>query len=207
MNTRDYSTRERILAAADALFGEIGFDAAPTRKIAERCGVNKALIHYHFASKQELFNAVLDRYYAELGEVLRSALTGPGPLRERLHRLLDAYVDFLAEHRSFSRMVQREIASGHHIERITGHMVPLFRTGSELVRAVYPSLGDGPLAAPQLLVSFYGMVATHFSYAPVIEGLVDEDPTSPEGVARRKQHLHRMLDLVLAAPELERSEP
>jgi len=207
MNTADYSTRERILTAADGLFGEVGFDAAATRQIAERCGVNKALIHYHFASKHDLFNAVLDRYYASLGEVLRGRLVEPGPLRERLRRVADAYVDFLGEHRSFSRMVQREVASGRHIERITGHMVPLFRVASALIGEAYPSTREGDLAAPQLLVSFYGMVVTHFSYAPVIEGLVGEDPTAPRGLELLKRHLYRMMDLVLDALESERSTP
>ena len=58
----DPSARDQILEAADHLFGEYGFDATATRHIAERCGVNKALIHYHFSNKQGLFEAVLDRY-------------------------------------------------------------------------------------------------------------------------------------------------
>ena len=193
------SARDAILDAADSLFGEHGFDAASTRQIGEEAGINKALIHYHFASKQSLFNSVLDRYYERLNETLRGALEDEGALRERLGRLLDAYVDFLNENRRFSRMVQREVASGRHVQHITDHMAPIFRLGEELVRQAYPATRDGELAASQLLVSFYGMVVSWFTFSPVVEGLLGADPLSERWLAERKRHLQRMLDLVLAA--------
>jgi AcrR family transcriptional regulator len=51
-------TKEKILQAADELFGRLGYDAATTREIAERCQVNKALIHYHFKNKEGLLASV-----------------------------------------------------------------------------------------------------------------------------------------------------
>jgi len=207
MNTPEISARERILEAADGLFGEVGFDAAATRRIAELSGVNKALIHYHFKNKKDLFDRVLDRYYARLGEVLRGSLEGEGAVRHRLRRVLDAYVDFLADNRSFSRMVQREVSDGRHIERITGHMVPLFQGAAALIEQAYPATRGGELSAPQLLASFYGMVVSYYSYAPVLEGLMGEDPSSPVAVELRKRHLYRMLDLVLDALESEGRSP
>jgi TetR/AcrR family transcriptional regulator len=193
------TTRERILDTADDLFGEKGFDAATTREIAERSGVNKALIHYHFATKDDLFRAVLDRYYARLTEALVGALAQGGDLQERLGRLLDTYVDFLAENRSFSRMVQREASGGRHVEPIVNRMVPLFETGLELVRQA--RRGAAPDAeAAHLLVSFYGMVVTYFTYAPVLERLLGRDPLSTEALIARKQHLRRMLELAIGEP-------
>jgi TetR/AcrR family transcriptional regulator len=193
------SARDAILDAADTLFGELGFDAASTRQIGEAAGINKALIHYHFASKQSLFNSVLDRYYERLNETLRGALEADGSLRERLGRLLESYVDFLNENRRFSRMVQREVASGRHVDHITEHMAPIFRLGEELVRQTYPATRDGDLAASQLLVSFYGMVVSWFTFSPVVEGLLGADPLDEQRLLERKRHLQRMLDLVLAA--------
>ena len=62
------------MKAADKLFGDVGYDAATTREIAELSGVNKALIHYHFKSKEALFENVLDWYYENLGNALKKAL-------------------------------------------------------------------------------------------------------------------------------------
>lgn len=199
--------KQRILDAADQLFGEVGLDAATTRAIAERSGANKALIHYHFTTKDELFGAVLDRYYEQLAAALGPALATEGSLRARLVGLVDAYVDFLAGHRGFFRIVQREIAGGRHVDRIAEHMLPLFRAGVALLTEAYPATRQGALAAPSLLVSFYGMVATHFGYAPVVARLVGSEPLSAEGLAHHKRHLARMVDLMLAALEAETQAP
>ncbi|GAA2010775.1 TetR family transcriptional regulator [Microbacterium ulmi] len=47
--------RERILAAAEEEFGELGYDAATMRGIASRAGVDSALVHHYFGTKADLF--------------------------------------------------------------------------------------------------------------------------------------------------------
>lgn len=192
----DPGTREKIFEAADSLFGKLGFDAATTREIAEASGVNKALIHYHFKSKSGLFEAVLDRYYRRLDEVFREALSLEAPMRIRLERLIDAYVDFLSENRNFSRIVQRESSGGKHIDRVRKNLLPMFRFGSQMIQEAYPKTRAGDMAAHQLIVSFYGMIVSYFTYTPVLEHLMDEDPLSKSRVERRKRHLVKMLEIV-----------
>ena len=55
------ATKERILDAAEALFMEHGFEATSLRQLTGAAGVNLAAVHYHFGSKEELFEAVLRR--------------------------------------------------------------------------------------------------------------------------------------------------
>lgn len=196
--------RQRILDAADHLFGEVGFDAATTRQIAERSEVNKALIHYHFGNKDDLFNTLIERYYERLETTVRRALERPGSLRERLYRLLETYVDFLAANKNFSRMVQREASGGRHLDRIVRRMVPIFERGIAMLDLAYPDSREGDLAGPHLLVSFYGMIVSYFTYSPVLAGLLGNDPLAPESLEARKNHLKRMLDLVLEQLEGER---
>ncbi|MBW2526198.1 MAG: TetR/AcrR family transcriptional regulator [Deltaproteobacteria bacterium] len=191
------STRDKILDAADQLFGAVGFDAASTRLIADESGVNKALIHYHFSTKEALFGAVLDRYYERLTQVVLAALAGEGDLETRFGRLLDAYVDFLDENRAFSAMVQREVTGGRQLDRITGHMVPLFEQASELVKQAFPATRDGDMAASELLLSFYGMAVSYVNYRPVVDQLGDQPADPAAALARRKAHLRRMLALVV----------
>jgi AcrR family transcriptional regulator len=54
-------TKEKILDAAEGLFMEHGFEATGLRQITTDAGVNLAAVHYHFGSKEELFQAVLTR--------------------------------------------------------------------------------------------------------------------------------------------------
>jgi len=193
----DTKTRDRILEAADELFGEHGFDAASTRLIAERCGVNKALIHYHFSSKRALFEAVLDRYYEQLQRALVPVLAGEAAPSDRFLLGIEGYMDFLAENPAFCRLVQREVVGEHHLTRILAHMVPLFEAGERVLHHVYPASASGSLAARELLLSFFGMIVSTFTYSPAVAGLISDDPLSPENLERRKRHIRRMAQLVI----------
>lgn len=191
--------RERILEAADKLFGEMGFDATTTREIAELSGVNKALIHYHFKSKEGLLTSLLDAYYEDLTATLRQALDQEGDLKNRMGQLVDAYLEFLRAHRNFARIVQREASGGKHLDRIRTHMVPLFTMGTGVISDVFPSTRAGELSAENLLVSFYGMVVSYFTYSDTLEHLLGEDPMSESRFDDRKRHLRRMINIVLDA--------
>jgi AcrR family transcriptional regulator len=190
-------TKQRILAAADGLFGELGFDATTTRDIAQRSGVNKALIHYHFGTKDELLEALLQGHYARLGEAMRSALGGRGPLEQQVQALLDAYADFLADHRSFARIVAREVASGRHVERIVEGTLPLFQLGVGWFESALPR-APKDFEATQLLTTVYGMVVTWFNFGEVLRKLTGKDPFSPAALAARKRHVHKVVALLLA---------
>jgi AcrR family transcriptional regulator len=54
-------TKTRILDAGERLFVEHGFEATSLRSLTAAAGVNLAAVHYHFGSKEELFQAVLTR--------------------------------------------------------------------------------------------------------------------------------------------------
>jgi len=55
------ATKEKILDAAEELFMEHGFEATSLRQMTAAAGVNLAAVHYHFGSKEDLFEAVLTR--------------------------------------------------------------------------------------------------------------------------------------------------
>jgi AcrR family transcriptional regulator len=194
-------TREKILEAADELFGQVGYDAATTREIAERSRVNKALIHYHFKNKEGLLASVLDRYYQKLARTLQGALSGDESLRERMLKLVDSYVDFLSENRNFNRIVQREASGGKHMDRISAHMAPLFQLGTALIQGAYPSTRSGEMSATQLLISFFGMAINYFTYNRLLEQLTGADPLSAENLELRKLHLRRMVDILVSVIE------
>ena len=193
--------RARILEAADALFGELGFDAASTREIAERSGVNKALIHYHFKNKEGLLASVLDNYYEALAATILEALQGECDLRAKLDRLVDTYVDFLAQNRNFNRIVQREASGGRYMDLVQAHTTPLFEIGMALLQESFPATRSGEMAAAQLLVSFYGMVISYFTYDQLLGELMGTDPLSPDNLTMRKQRLRRMISIIIESIE------
>lgn len=193
-------TRRQILEAADALFGELGFDATTTRDIAERSGINKALIHYHFGAKDDLLEVVLEAHYTALRAALQAALVKPQGLAAQVEALLDAYADYLAKNRAFARIVQREIASGRHVERVVERTLPIFELGTAWLKTAFKK-PPKDFDAVNLLTSVYGMVVTWFTHGEVLRALTGKDPFSPAALAARKRHVHRVLAVLLA--ELE----
>ncbi len=82
-------TRERILRATVQLMAEIGIDRVRTRAIADRAGVNPALVHYHFRSVSALvLEAAEDALLRELGPSIEVFQSG-GTIGESVRAILE----------------------------------------------------------------------------------------------------------------------
>lgn len=77
MSTTRFSTKERILGAAEELFAQQGFGGTSLRQVTSRADVNIAAVNYHFGSKENLVNEVfrrrMDDMSAQRLEMLRKA--------------------------------------------------------------------------------------------------------------------------------------
>ena len=83
-------TRSRVLLAARTSFGERGFEGATIRDIALRAGVDPALVHHYFGSKQQLFVSAME-FPFDLERMVTRLLDGP---RDELG---DRFVRFILE--------------------------------------------------------------------------------------------------------------
>jgi len=65
---RSIASHEQVLAAALELFSSQGFGATSMRQVADRSGVSMGNLYHHFPSKESIFQQLLDRYWAHLGD-------------------------------------------------------------------------------------------------------------------------------------------
>src|SRR5215813_4013950 len=79
-------TRTRIQAIALELFTEQGYDATSLREIAERLGVTKAALYYHFKSKEEIVESMMADHLVRLEELLTQYESQPMTRLEFLQR-------------------------------------------------------------------------------------------------------------------------
>jgi TetR/AcrR family transcriptional repressor of nem operon len=102
MTTRGESTKERILAAAEALVFDRGFAGTSLDEIIEKVGVTKGAFFYHFKSKADLAKGIVERFareeqqlFVELSE--RAEALADDPLQEALlfFKLFEEFVDRL----------------------------------------------------------------------------------------------------------------
>ena len=73
--------RRSILRAAGRSFAKSGLAGARTDAIAADAGVNKALLYYYFKSKEDIFKAVIEEYFAEFNRLALETLNAPGRAR------------------------------------------------------------------------------------------------------------------------------
>ncbi|WP_046173549.1 TetR/AcrR family transcriptional regulator [Domibacillus indicus] len=83
--------RNEILDAADELFGQKGFDGTTTNDILEKVGVARGTLYYHFKSKEEIMNALIERHTVHLlGAAKEIASDKNIPVNERIIRVVMA---------------------------------------------------------------------------------------------------------------------
>jgi AcrR family transcriptional regulator len=100
-------TRGRILDAARAAFGDRGFDGATIRDIAARAGVDAALVHHYFGTKQQLFVAAMEMP-VDVATAVPALLAGP---EDRLGERFVAFVLALRERPKVRPLLQGVVRS------------------------------------------------------------------------------------------------
>ncbi len=96
--------RASILAVAKVLFADKGFHAVSVDEIARRVGVSPAVLYQHFASKEELYEAVLDSLSAPRETYVEAALDGPDDFASVLHRITRVFISRVEEDPDYIRM-------------------------------------------------------------------------------------------------------
>jgi len=91
------ATRDRILTVAARVFGRCGYWGAATDEIARQANVAKGTLYLHFASKEALFLAVVEKVLDDLSARMMEDL-GHLSLRERIRRRVTVYLSFFDEH-------------------------------------------------------------------------------------------------------------
>jgi TetR/AcrR family transcriptional regulator len=93
----DQNTETRILEAAKVVFHKKGFDGARMQEIADEAGINKALLHYYFRSKENLFNAVFREAFRDFFRRILGILGSDKPVSEKIPFIFNDYITFLQQ--------------------------------------------------------------------------------------------------------------
>jgi AcrR family transcriptional regulator len=103
-------TRSRVQQVALELFAEQGYEKTSLREIAERLGVTKAALYYHFKSKEDIVHSFTDDYFAEIDTLLDWAKDQPRNDETR-REILDRYVGIVLSGSEVFRFLEQNRAS------------------------------------------------------------------------------------------------
>jgi len=102
----------RIVEAAAEVFGEVGFAGARMERIADRAGVNKAMIYYRVGDKEELYGQVLHEAFADMASRMTRNAERRGTPEEKLRAYIRNIVRTVDRRPHLPRIMMREVASG-----------------------------------------------------------------------------------------------
>jgi TetR/AcrR family transcriptional regulator len=202
---RPEDPRAALLRAAIAEIAEKGEAGARTDAIAKAAGVNKALLHYYFGTKEGLHAAVLDAVTAGLLEAYLTVLEGPGTPGERMLRYLLASFDRMASTHAYARVLGQEMMQARAGQSASiARLVEVYFRPLNL--AIGRTLGEGmacgeflPSNPSQTSLSLQGANIFYFQTTPVFREMTGRDPRDPELVALRRTAFLDMAALVLFA--------
>lgn len=185
-STKGELAKTHLLQTALDVFGEYGFDAATTRMIARRAGVNIAAIAYYFGGKRELYHAVvhhvagflafqLDPVLDEIDQYTANKQFLPHRAMDLLEKLLGKMCDFIVgspEAARFARIILREqlIPSSAYEMIFERVMAPFLEAGSQLI-AVISEIPAGRRTSMQALALFGQIMAFRVARETMVRAL------------------------------------
>lgn len=160
-----HARRAEILAAAERIFVEHGYEGATIRKIADEVGLSSTALYMHFSEKSEILHEICSRAFSSLLEANEAVISQPGGPEARLRLMLRAYVDFGFENPNAYRLAYMtrpiELREGaQSAARELGH--ELFRSFERTVEEVEAAgllRGDARTSAQALWAGGHGVVS------------------------------------------------
>jgi len=172
-------TREMILQAAQAEFAAHGIDGARVDKIAQVAGVNKAMIYYHFQSKENLYHAIFEEHVKMIGDFWERAMVEETNPETLIRKATEYYYSMPAKVAAFVPILLREVASGG--ETFRNEIIKVMSERgliSKMKQMIDRGIADGKfrqLDSKQAMISFLGMNIFYLIMAPYMQKVWEID--------------------------------
>ena len=198
-NERSAETRTKILDAALSEFSALGMAGARMDQIAAAAGVNKALLYYHFDSKENLYVAVVEMISAKIRDRSMAVFLREATPGERLLRTALDHFDRILSQGEFQRLMQQEMMRLHQGE--AGAMPIVVKRVFAPLQAMYQALVREGIASGELIdvdwmqihLAALGANVMYFMAAPVWRQVLPFDPYAPESLEMRRRSLVEFL--------------
>jgi AcrR family transcriptional regulator len=194
--------REHILIVAEELFSDKGFDGASVRDIAQRAGVNLAMISYYFGSKEKLLESLIEfragYVHGILEELNKDESLSPW---DKIDRLVDFYVDRILSNLRFHTIMFQETSA--RSEEIKNRMVAIKVRNLEIIKKIITDgqqkklfrQVDVTMTVGTIMgtISYYTHSKTYACMTLALEENLDDEQYRLRLSTRLKAHLKQLL--------------
>ncbi|HXS36829.1 MAG TPA: TetR/AcrR family transcriptional regulator [Flavipsychrobacter sp.] len=180
MTADNNQTEQVILTAAKSVFMKRGFAAARMQEIADEAGINRALLHYYFRSKEKLFEKIFSEAIGNILPGVKEIIDSDAALFEKIEQITARYIQFATEQPYLPAFVIQEL--NQHPDKIQ----MLFKESNnlpdprKLVKQIDEEVKAGniiPIQPAHLLVNVIALCVFPFVAKPIIHlvfGLSEE---------------------------------
>jgi len=177
---RKNNTEERILESARQIFQAKGLQGARMQEIADKAGINKAMLHYYYRSKELLFEAVFEEAANRIFPKIVELLNTDYPLFEKIEHFVDYYLSFLLENKYMPAFVLNEL--NQNPERLVKLMSDkgIFKQ-DKFIEQINKAIKDElitPIDPRQLITNIISMSIFPFTGRPILMGIFKLDEES-----------------------------
>jgi TetR/AcrR family transcriptional regulator len=167
----DTSTEEKILAAAKQVFMEKGIDGARMQDIADKAGINKALLHYYFRSKDKLFEMIFMEAARQFLPKVTSIMASELSLYEKVEKFVNEYIDTLLKNPTLPIFILNEINRNPKdaIKKIFGNQRPPIDKVEEHITKLVKKGEIKPIKGYELMVNMVSLCIFPFLARPMVQ--------------------------------------
>lgn len=194
---------ERILACAEKLFLERGFDGTNMSDIALSVGINRPTLHYYFRTKDKMFRAVLARIVLSfVPRVYDIVVNSEKPVAERISQVFDAYMAIFLAKPCLPLFMAREVQRDFDFLLRMLQQEQIDRYVRKIIRALEAEMDAGKLKKVPLrtlFYTFYGLMVFPFLSRRLTESLLlAEGETFEEMLEKWKRQVVAQVCVLLA---------
>jgi AcrR family transcriptional regulator len=175
MTENDKLTEEKIFEAATDVFIDKGMDGARMQDIASHAGINKALLHYYYRTKDQLFNAVFEMLAARILKKFAPVFDENLSLEAKIRFFFKEHITFLQENPKLPVFILNEInrnparikmlLKNIHFESLWQQLYNQHKKELDKYNITEENL-------PQLMVSIASLSVFPFAARGIIEGIL-----------------------------------
>ena len=192
MNTDLSSTRDRILSVAAEVFQQKGLAGARMQEIADKAGINKAMLHYYFKTKDDLFSQVFEQSLALFVHKIQQILASELSLPEKVAQYVDHTLDSLSANPTIPPFVM------HEINRDPQRITAVFAGDNRIDLSRFNGHFGSILQANQFFTDMVSLCVYPFVARPMLEKLLGmTDEGYKQFLQQRKKHIKAVLNKLL----------
>ncbi|MBN2173686.1 MAG: TetR/AcrR family transcriptional regulator [Bacteroidales bacterium] len=173
MTKDDLNTEQKILEAAKSVFIVKGLEGARMQEIADEAGINKALLHYYYRTKDKLFEAVFREAFYKLVPNIVELLKTDMPLFDKIRHFVKTYIDIFFENPFIPGFVLHELS--RNPQRIVNLISNIGIEPKVFADQINEEVRLGkikPIDPYQLIVNMLAMCIFPFAATPIIKNII-----------------------------------